>query len=77
MPIVDPSMSPEQLEHLAYALIQIGFCSGLIGAAAWTLLMGIFNAIADAITAWEDRRIRVIKARARARALATQGASNA
>lgn len=77
MPVIDPSMSPEQLRQVALAFAQIGFVSGLLGALVWSIGAWLVHRLADAITAWEDRRIRVIKARARARALAAQGASNA
>jgi hypothetical protein len=72
MPIVDPSMSPEQMRHVALALVQLAFFSGLLGAMAWSVGAWLLNGLADAITAWEDKRARIYAARARASKPATQ-----
>lgn len=68
MPVIDPSMSPEQMRQIALTLVQLGFISGVAGAMAWSVGAWLLNGLADALTAWEERRIRVIQARARARA---------
>lgn len=69
MPIIDPDMTAEQMRHVAMALLQLGFFSGVAGAMCWNVLTWVFCKLADAIQAWEDKRIRIIKARANARAL--------
>lgn len=69
MPIIDPSMTPEQMEHVAWALAQLAFFSGMAGAFVLLLAFWILDKIGDAILRSEDKRLRIIKARANARAL--------
>lgn len=68
MLIFDPSMSPQQLAQFGRSVAQLAFVAGIAGAITWSLLMRLCNGVADSITEWEERRIRVITARARARA---------
>ena len=61
-------MQPGQLDHFAWAVIQLGFAAGVAGAVAWSALAWLVNGLADALTAWEQRRMRIAGARARAAA---------
>ena len=70
MPILDPSMSPEQVRQIA--LVQLGFLSGVAGAMAWSVGAWLLKGLADSITAWEERRARIAAARARASVQATR-----
>ena len=65
MPIVDPSMTPDQMRHVAMALLQLGFLSGVAGAMCWSVGAWLCNALADAIQSWENKRARISAARAR------------
>lgn len=72
MPILDPSMSPDQVRQIALALVQLGFLSGVAGAMVWSVGAWLLNGLADSITAWEERRARIAAARARASVQATR-----
>ncbi len=66
MLILDPSMPPEQLRQFAVAVAQVGFCAGLLGAAAWGFFASIARSLADWVMDLEVRRRRIREARARA-----------
>jgi hypothetical protein len=69
MPIIDPSMSAEQMGHFFDAILMLGFAGGMAGGFAVFLLLWLLDKLCDAILRSEDKRIRIIKARANARAL--------
>lgn len=63
-------MQPEQLQFFAWAIIKLGFVSGLAGAATWSLVSALVSAFADSAARWEEKRLLIIQARARSRARA-------
>lgn len=61
-------MPPDQLEYFAWAVIKLAFAAGVAGAIFWQGCVGLTAWVSARYLAWEEKHLRVIQARARARA---------
>jgi hypothetical protein len=57
------------LGHVAQQLAILGICSGFVGAALWTLLVGSLGVLGERLHARAARRLRITQARDRASTL--------
>lgn len=62
-------MSPEELKHFTWAIVTLGFASGLAGAGVMHLILTVVHWLIARFMAWEERAERIATARARATAL--------
>lgn len=62
-------MTPEELKHFTWAIVTLGFLSGLAGAGVMHLFLAVVDWVIARFMAWEDRAERIATARARAAAL--------
>lgn len=63
-------MNEIDLGHVAQRLAILGICSGFVGAALWTLLVGSLGVLAERLHHRAMRRHRIAAARQRASNLA-------
>lgn len=62
-------MTPEELKHFTWAIVTLGFLSGLAGAFVMHLWAAFVGWVIERFIAWEERAERIATARARAAAL--------
>lgn len=70
-------LTPEDLEHFARAIAQVGFMAGFIGGVFWTLVRDALGYLADLVCTWEEKRLRIAQARHRAQVMAAASAQAA
>lgn len=58
-------MTEIDMQHFAQSIVKLSMLGGFLGAICWSLVMRGLVGIADAIQAWEDKRIRIATARMR------------
>ncbi|WP_406622935.1 hypothetical protein [Acidovorax sp. SDU_ACID1] len=58
-------MTETELQALGASIVKLSMLGGVLGAICWSLLMRALLRVADAIQAWEDKRIRIATARMR------------
>ena len=59
------SMTEEELRAFAISAAQLSFAGGFLGGVCFSLVVRIVVGVADAIQAWEERRMRIHQARMR------------
>lgn len=59
-------LNEEQLQHMAWTIVQIAFLGGIAGAMALHLILGAITAVADRLAERTVRAMRIRAARQRA-----------
>ncbi|WP_406623051.1 hypothetical protein [Acidovorax sp. SDU_ACID1] len=59
-------MTELELQAFALSIVKLSMVGGVLGAICWSLIVRALMHVADAIQAWEDKRVRIGSARARA-----------
>ena len=59
-------MTETELQAFALAVAKLAFVGGIVGALCFSLAVRVIARLGDAIQFWEDKRIRIGSARARA-----------
>lgn len=58
-------MTEIELQAFALSIVKLSVVGGFLGAICWSLVVRALVHVADAIQAWEDKRIRIATARMR------------
>lgn len=67
-------MTETELQAFAIAVAKLAFVGGIVGALCFSLAVRVIGRLGDAIQSWEDKRIRIGSARARAHVRYINGA---
>lgn len=59
------AMTETELQAFALSVLKLAFAGGFLGGVVWSVVRSIVVDIADAIQAWEEKRIRIATARMR------------
>ncbi len=68
------AVTETELQAFALAVAELAFLGGIVGALCFSLAVRAISRLGDVIQSWEDKRIRIGSARARAHVRYINGA---